>query len=939
VVDLPQEFGGILVHQWRRVVGRIRLKPVWSALAIVATIASGVIAPCFISTDAAQAVTPSEFSSAPTPTITGDLSVGSTLTVNPGAWNPSPSFTYQWVRDGLPIKNGTSSTYTLVPADYAKSVSVRVVGSKPGFIQILRMSLSSARVSAGAYSPTIGSDFAGQISAGGYHSCAVQLSGQVQCVGENFDGQLGNGWLTNSSIPVTVSGITTAVSVTAGGRHSCAVLVDGTVECWGSDFWGQLGNGLTARFVPTPVRVSGITTAVSVTAGTGHSCAVLVGGAVKCWGHNSGGQLGNGSTIDSSTPVTVSGITTAVSVTAGVYHSCAVLVDGAVKCWGSNFSSLLGNGSTIDSSTPVSVSGITTAVSVTAGSFHSCAVLVDGTVKCWGSNFDVQLGNGWLPNSSIPVTVSGITTAVSVTAGGYHSCAVLVGGAVKCWGFNDNGQVGNGSTARFVSTPVRVSGITTAVSVTAGGRHSCEVLVDGSVKCWGSNYFGQFGDGSNTNSSTPVWSTGFGSSQVLTPTPSFSGTAAVGSTLTAVPGTWDAGVSFSYQWKRAGVVIPSATGSTYVIQNDDAGKTLTVVVTGSKAGFVSVSKTSASTSSVLLAGLVPTFSTPVKTATGFTVNVTNYNAAFTFTPIISVGSGTVTAGTASGTTLPLTVSGVTAGATTVTVATTRLNYATGTGTIASAAKPVISSLTSGGSAAATVLRGASVTITGSNFSGATSVTIGGVAAPKFTVTSPTTIVVGVWATAITGVVRVETPGGTAVSTGSLTISSTLRAPTLAVSGALSASTGGRGTAVTVTGTNLGSVTQVMRGTVAVPFVVLSETQIVLAVPSGLATGTLVFTTAGGSVTSGTFTASPSAVVPTVTSTGLSGKVGTVLTIAGTNLGAVTGVSIGGLAVTNWWVKDAGRLSILVPPTAGLGAVNVVVTTAGGAVTTPATITG
>jgi hypothetical protein len=738
VVDLPQEFGGILVHQWRRVVGRIRLKPVWSALAIVATIASGVIAPCFISTDAAQAVTPSEFSSAPTPTITGDLSVGSTLTVNPGAWNPSPSFTYQWVRDGLPIKNGTSSTYTLVPADYAKSVSVRVVGSKPGFIQILRMSLSSARVSAGAYSPTIGSDFAGQISAGGYHSCAVQLSGQVQCVGENFDGQLGNGWLTNSSIPVTVSGITTAVSVTAGGRHSCAVLVDGTVECWGSDFWGQLGNGLTARFVPTPVRVSGITTAVSVTAGTGHSCAVLVGGAVKCWGHNSGGQLGNGS---------------------------------------------------------------------------------------------------------------------------------------------------------------------------------------------------------NTNSSTPVWSTGFGSSQVLTPTPSFSGTAAVGSTLTAVPGTWDAGVSFSYQWKRAGVVIPSATGSTYVIQNDDAGKTLTVVVTGSKAGFVSVSKTSASTSSVLLAGLVPTFSTPVKTATGFTVNVTNYNAAFTFTPIISVGSGTVTAGTASGTTLPLTVSGVTAGATTVTVATTRLNYATGTGTIASAAKPVISSLTSGGSAAATVLRGASVTITGSNFSGATSVTIGGVAAPKFTVTSPTTIVVGVWATAITGVVRVETPGGTAVSTGSLTISSTLRAPTLAVSGALSASTGGRGTAVTVTGTNLGSVTQVMRGTVAVPFVVLSETQIVLAVPSGLATGTLVFTTAGGSVTSGTFTASPSAVVPTVTSTGLSGKVGTVLTIAGTNLGAVTGVSIGGLAVTNWWVKDAGRLSILVPPTAGLGAVNVVVTTAGGAVTTPATITG
>ena len=256
----------------------------------------------------------------------------------------------------------------------------------------------------------------------GYSRMCVEIGGAVYCWGINDNGQLGDGSKVERHTAVQVVNITTATSVSARhGDHACATLADGTVQCWGSNGDGQLADGTTIYRL-TPVLVSGITTATSVSAGGSmsgsHTCAMLADGTVQSWGYNGNGQLGDGTTTDRLTPVLVSGITTATSVSAGGSHNCAMLADGTVQCWGVNVNSQLGDGTTTSSNIPVQVSNITTATSVSAGYDFNCATLAGDTVQCWGYNDKGQLGNNATAISNIPVQVLGITTTTSVSAGG-----------------------------------------------------------------------------------------------------------------------------------------------------------------------------------------------------------------------------------------------------------------------------------------------------------------------------------------------------------------------------------------------------------------------------------------------------------------------------------------------------------------------------------------
>ena len=297
-------------------------------------------------------------------------------------------------------------------------------------------------------------------------------------------------------------GLGSATQISAGGSHTCALLTGGTVKCWGLKDNAWLSYGADA-YSSTPVSESGISGVTQISAGDDHTCALLTGGTVACWGFNDTGELGNGTTTNSFTPVSVSGLTGVTQISTDHFHTCALLTGGTVACWGYNDTGQLGNGTTTDSSTPVSVSGLTGVTQISAGLYHTCALLTGGTAKCWGSNIAGQLGDGTTTTSSTPVSVSGLTGATQISAGGVHTCALLTGGTVKCWGGNGNGQLGNGTTNQS-STPVSVSGLTGVTQISDGPWHTCALLTGGTVKCWGYNGYGQLGNGTTTDSSTPV---------------------------------------------------------------------------------------------------------------------------------------------------------------------------------------------------------------------------------------------------------------------------------------------------------------------------------------------------------------------------------------------------------------------------------------------------
>jgi hypothetical protein len=355
------------------------------------------------------------------------------------------------------------------------------------------------------------------VSAGDAHTC-VLASSVVSCWGDNSFGNLGLGTMDSQGHPnpqavPALAGDAAAVSV--GGLHSCAITLSSGVKCWGRNQRGQLGDGtFTQRLVP--VDALGLGSGVAaVAAGGDHTCVLTGGGAVKCFGRNQEGQIGDNGVCGANcpTPIDVSGLSAGVAaITSGRKHSCALLTSGGVKCWGDNSNGQLGDGQACGDlicRTPADVAGLESdAIAVSAGGNHTCAVVQDEPppaapiAVCWGDNALGQLGDDGAPAdrlSPVPVCADaacmGPLAASGVAAGGAHTCATTAAGATKCWGYNHAGQLGDGTSDPTIpaTTPVDVLDLVAGVTLLdAGDGHAC-ALAPAGLMCWGHNGDGRLG--------------------------------------------------------------------------------------------------------------------------------------------------------------------------------------------------------------------------------------------------------------------------------------------------------------------------------------------------------------------------------------------------------------------------------------------------------------
>jgi cysteine-rich repeat protein len=321
---------------------------------------------------------------------------------------------------------------------------------------------------------------------------------------------------------------TTIEQISVGENQICSILRSGDVRCWGdTSNSGLLGYGNDIDigddeppFTAGDVNIGGAVTQIAT--GGIHTCALLDNGAVRCWGNNVNGQLGYatpGNIGDNESPASAGDVPIGGAVAqlaAGVLHTCALLIDGNVRCWGRSLEGQLGYGNTLtigDNETPANAGNINlggAAIQIAAGDDHTCVILDNNAVRCWGRGFSGALGYGNISNigdnetpaSAGDVNLGGV--AVQLTAGGFHTCALLDNGAIRCWGDSGGGQLGYGNTtdigdneAPAAAGDVSLGG--SAIQVAAGDFHTCALFTTGDLRCWGLANQGQLGYGNIDN--------------------------------------------------------------------------------------------------------------------------------------------------------------------------------------------------------------------------------------------------------------------------------------------------------------------------------------------------------------------------------------------------------------------------------------------------------
>ena len=356
-----------------------------------------------------------------------------------------------------------------------------------------------------------------QIAVGTSAACVLLDNGAVRCWGGSNGGQLGQAnyeSIGDDEIPFEASDVDVggkATQIVAGASHVCALLENGAVRCWGVAAELGYGNSNNIGDDETPASAGDVDVggkAIQLAASEQHTCALLVGGSVRCWGWGGYGELGYGNTEnigDDETPASAGDVDVGGAVTqiaAGPEMTCALLSTGAVRCWGIGGTGGLGYGNQADigdDETPASAGDVSVGETVTqiaAGAGHACALLSTGNVRCWGEANDgrigygntVRIGDNETPASAGDLDIGGKVQALAL--GGVHSCALLVGGSVRCWGAWNYGSLGYGNTDNVGDdeTPAMAGDVDVGgpvKQIAAGGDRTCALLTNGAVRCWG----------------------------------------------------------------------------------------------------------------------------------------------------------------------------------------------------------------------------------------------------------------------------------------------------------------------------------------------------------------------------------------------------------------------------------------------------------------------
>jgi alpha-tubulin suppressor-like RCC1 family protein len=532
-----------------------------------------------------------------------------------------------------------------------------------------------------------------------------------------------------------------AASALSGAVIADASATSYSAVAWGSNKSGELGDGtMTNRDVPVMVDSLGEVTAVS--GGFGFSLALLSDGTVMAWGRGEAGRLGDGSTANSDVPVAVNGLTEVAAIAAGNSHALALLSDGTVMAWGGDGFDQLGDGKTTNRDVPGPVPGLSGVTAIAAGGSHNLALLSDGTLMAWGSNGNGQLGNGTTGVSSPPVAVSGLTGVTAIQTGEGHDLALMDDGTVKAWGDGLFGQLGNGTNSKS-AVPVAVSGLAGVTAIAAGGEHSSAILGDGSVMAWGRNRSGELGDGTTTDRNVPVVVNGL------------SGVRAIA-----------AGEQFSLALLTSNAVMAWGENSLGQLGDETLTKRTTPVAVRA-CGLSEAVGISAGGSQSLAYGVlgepcplrpIVTTVSPNSGPTAGGSSVTVKGVEFTGATSVKFGATSAASFTVGSSTSISAVSPPGVGTVDVTVTTPEGTSATGTGDqFAYLPVPTVAGVSPNSGPEA---GGTAVAITGTEFTGATSVTFGATSAASFTVNSATSITAVSPAGVRSVDISVTTPEGT-----------------------------------------------------------------------------------------------------------------------------------------------------------------------------------